>query len=116
MTKIRRAKRIYTGLKVKHGQALLLTYLFRKHGGATAIAFKMGLPKHRVVNWSRDGAVPAKYIPMLSKLLKVPIWGLNYKAAAFLEPDSKVPSWESVAKLYNLEDSQVRDIIKKGEP
>lgn len=97
------------------GQALLIQYFWKLHGGPKAVAEKLKVPLYQPQNWNKTGKVPAKYLEKVAKYFKVPKWGLNYKVAK-LESDDKAPKWADVAKMYKLTDEQVKEVIKFGAP
>lgn len=104
------------GKRPKHGQALLLNLLWRKLGGPSVVSNALNVPWYQPGNWNRDGQVPIKYLSMVATKFKLPVWGLNYKAAKLIKFADKIPSWEKVAGMYGFSSEDVRRIIKLGEP
>jgi hypothetical protein len=100
----------------KHGQSALINILWRRFGGPKKVAALVGVPTYQPGNWDREGQVPVKYLMLVASKLELPIWGLNYKAAKALHFAEKVPAWESVVKMYNLDKHVEKEVLKLGEP
>lgn len=90
--------------------------LWKRFGGPSAVAQKLGVPWYQPGNWNREGQVPVKFLDRVAEVLKLPVWGLNYKAAKIMLYKEEIPSWENVVKMYNLDTEIETQIIELGEP
>lgn len=107
----------YRKKKPRNGQILLLNTLWKKLGGPYAVALKLGVSRHAPNNWYRDGAVPAKFMLLVSQTFGIPIWGLNFKVAKFLQHKDKAPTWKKVVEMYDFNNVELeKEIIELGEP
>lgn len=101
----------------KDPQHVFLGLLFHKFGGPKQVAKLLGVRSSAVCNWLSRGGVPEGRFSQVSKVLKVQVWGLNYryfKNRQSLFPD--LPRWDRVVEEYGFSSREIARLQKMGEP
>lgn len=80
----------------KNSQALLLHFLWCKHGGPVHVARLAGVAMQAPNNWRLRGKVPLSQVKRVSEAIGESMWALNYSGMAQLYKKSERPSWIDV--------------------
>jgi len=84
----------------KKSSSRLLFLLWRKLGGLSKVAEKLGTHRSNIVNWRRRGHVPLEMVGIVAKAFNVPAYGLNPKYQALFP--GKEYAWENTVDMYEL--------------
>lgn len=106
--------------QAKTGQAAMLYALLHHFGGPTQIAklltkgLREEFPRQTFVNWVRRGKVPLKKVYLVSDVLKVSPFSLNY--AEVCEMKGEQPSWKSVVNNTPVAAHVKKEVLARPEP
>lgn len=100
--------------KLLSSQALLLKAIWRKHGGVTAAARKIGIHRQALTNWRFRGYVPLEMSGLVSRKLNILREGLCYEASAKLLGFAN--EWKWVVRQYDLDPQTIKEILKGKHP
>ena len=102
--------------KINEAQALLLHYLWKKHGGPVAVARLCGVAIQGPNNWRIRGQVPFNMLRRVSEGLGESMWALGYEQLAKLYPKKERPKWNDVVLHCNLDRSSREEILMMKPP
>lgn len=97
---------------LKSSQALLLQELWKKHGGVSKAARKIGLPLQTLINWRLRGYVPLEMAGVVARALNVSKECLCYEDHFKLLGYGN--DWKYVVKQLKF-DPKVERLILRGE-
>lgn len=97
-------------------QALLLQFLWRKHGGPSRIAQLCGVAVQHPNNWRMRGKVPLKSCKRVATAINESIWALNYKELSRIYSDDSVPTWSAVVKACFLDPPDEKQVLSLKAP
>jgi len=97
---------------LKSSQALLLQELWKKYGGISKAAKKIGLPLQTLINWRLRGRVPLEMVGVVSRALNVSKECLCYEDYYKLLGYGN--DWKYVVKQLKFE-PKIEKMILKGE-
>lgn len=101
-------------VKLKSSQALLLKYIWEKHGGVALVARKLGLRKQDLINWKLRNKVPLEMTGIVSRGLGILREGLSY--IDHFQFFGYGNSWEWVVNQYGLDKKRIKIILKGKHP
>jgi len=99
-------------LDYDYAEQRLLDVLWERAGGPGELRKKTGILAQAFGGWRRKGYVPLNKVGPIARLLKVPIYALNFTECHELL--GKGPTWGQVLKRCRLTDKEL-DYIEDGE-
>lgn len=95
----------------KNAQALLLHFLWCKHGGPVNVSRLCGVGMQAPNNWRIRGQVPMPMLKRVSVGIGESMWALNYAGMAQLYDKADRPSWIDVVDGCKLDRSSRNDVV-----
>lgn len=102
--------------KISDAQALLLQYLWRKHGGPVAVSRLCGVGMQAPNNWRIRGRVPLVLCRRVAEALHEPMWAFNYHELSKLYVKKERPKWIDVVDACGLDRSSRDEIVMMKPP
>lgn len=105
--------RIYTPTsEEKKLYGSLLALVWKKHGGLTAVASMLDIPRQFPDNWRKLGWVPLRKVGDIARTLNENHYALNYPQMILLIGDT-APRWREVVESLGLPHSTEVDRLLK---